>query len=286
MRTRIAFGLVSAFMLGSQAHAANVAFDNTSAWAYNDGWQTGDNGGYGWGAWTLTTSNGNVNNNGHFILSSVLNADLSDNATVGGVANDSDINTTIGPLPDQSGAPDPNTTVAQSWGMYANNGQLAQGFRPFTGGALAVGQVFSMDFDNGYIDNGGQVGLGLLNAAGATLWQINYSGGSPFYFNVDAAGTVATTVGYGDEGLNVAFTLTGPASYTMTLTRRDGVSQTINGNLIANGDQSIAQVRAFNSNAGDGSPRDAFFNTMTVVPETSAALIGAIGLLGLLRRRR
>lgn len=258
---------------------ANTAWDNASAYAYDDGWQTGDNGGFGWGAWTLTTSG---SNSGHFIGTSTANGNGLDDGIVGGVPNDWDIDTTTGPIPDQSGSPDPNSTGHRSWGMYANSGEQANAYRDFLGGGMAVGQTFSMDFDNGYLQAGAAVGLGLQNAAGITLWEVYFAGGGTNYFNNDASGANATTVGYGDEGVNVTFTLTGSNAYTATLTRRDGVTQTINGNLISNADQTIHHLRAFNANAGSGTPSNAYFN----IPEPTSAMLGLLGTALLLRRRR
>ena len=172
--------------------------------------------------------------------------------------------------------------------MWANSGGSADAYRPFTGGALSIGQTFSMEFDNGYIDSG-TVGLGLQNAAGVSLWEVYFVGGNPNYFNRDAAGQVATTVPFGDEGLHVDFTLTGLAAYTMTLTRRDGNTQTINGALIGDPDQNIAQVHAFNFNAGSGDDHNAYFNSMGVTPEPGTATLFGLALLGMigwLRRRR
>ena len=264
------------------AFAANYAYDNASAHAYDDGWQNGDNGGYGWGAWTLSGSG----THGHFIGTSTQNGNGSDDGTVGGVASDSDINTTLGPDPDQSGDPDPNSTSARAWGMYANNGSVANAYRSFTGGALSVGQTVAIDFDNGYLDNSYSVGVGLLNASGNTLWEVFFTGGQSNYRYQDGSGFNNTTISYGDEGVALDFTLTSSSGYQMTLTRLDGTTQTITGSLISNADQAISQVRLFNAGAGSGTSKDAFFNSISIVPEPSAALLGSLGALALLRRRR
>ncbi len=57
-------------MIGTNAGAAVVtnAADNASNGAYSDGWQTGDNGGSGFQAWTLYSTNGN---SGHFVQNSM-----------------------------------------------------------------------------------------------------------------------------------------------------------------------------------------------------------------------
>jgi hypothetical protein len=279
----LSFGIAAVAMMQTQGAiligGSNTAWDNASAYAYDDGWQSGDNGGYGWGAWTLTTSG---SNSGHFIGSSTANADGIDDGIVGGLIGDWDIDTTTGPIPDQSGSPDPNSTSHRSWGMYANSGEQANAYRDFLGGSMAVGQTFSMDFDNSNLLTG-VVGLGLQNAAGVTLWEVYFAGGNANYFNNDASGANATLISYGDEGINVTFELTGSNAYTATLTRRDGINQTISGNLIGNADQAIHHLRAFNFNAGSGTPNNAYFN---IVPEPTSAVLGLLGTALLLRRRR
>src|ERR1044072_8956391 len=105
------------------ARAAVTATDNASNAPYSDGWQSGDNGGTGWGGvWALTVS-GTISQSGHFVYDSTKNAD----------------GARAGPPP-----ADGNTTTAgpAAWGMYANSGQSARAARPFSG-ALDVGQGFS-----------------------------------------------------------------------------------------------------------------------------------------------
>lgn len=282
MRSKIALValLVASFTL--PAFSANVAYDNASAYAYDNGWQNGDNGGYGWGTWSLS----GTNTHSHYISSSTQNGDGLDNGTVNGVSSDSDIDTTVGPNPDQSGTPDPNTTAARSWGMSANNGSVANAFRSFTGGALSVGQTVALEFDNGYIDNTYSVGLGMLNSSGNTLWEVFFTGGQPNYRYQDGSGFQNTSLGYGDEGMTVEFKLTSSTGYQLKLTRLDNATQTINGSLITNGDQAISQIRLFNGGVGSGDAKNAYFNSISVIPEPSAALLGGLGALALLRRRR
>lgn len=128
--------------------ASDVAIDP----AYDDGWTTGDNGGTGFGAWTLGTI-GSGGAAGHFI------GDSSNNAG-GGSGN---IN-----------------TAGESFGLYAEPGMVSEAFRPFTG-ALSVGQIFLIDFDNGWVDEGGTVGLGLQNSAGQNRIEFFFIGGQTTY---------------------------------------------------------------------------------------------------------
>ncbi len=269
-------------ILASSAEGAALASDNASAYAYDDGWTTGDNGGSGFGAWTVSATSGS---GGRFIGSSTANADGLDNGTQGGVASDGDINTTTGPNPDQSGSPDPNSTAGRAWGLFANSGAISNAVRPFTG-TLSIGQTVNFSFDNGYF--AGTVGVGLQNAAGDNLWEFYYTTGNASYTNSDGNGAVLSGLGFGDEGIDFSFTLTGAASYSLSVTRKDGVAYTNNtGALIANADQAIAQVRIFNSNAGAGSANDVYANSMSVVPEPSSLLLASFGLgLAALGRRR
>jgi hypothetical protein len=270
--------------LALPASAANPAYDNASSYAYIPGWLNGSNGGYGFAPWQLSVLGGI---GGHFIFTSVANGDGLDNGIVGGVAGDSDIDTFLGPSPDVVPWPPANVTVARSWGMWSGGG-VTDAIRPFTAGPLTIGQTFQVDFDNGFVPNGNTIGVGLYNAANQPLWEVLFFGGGANYVNNDAAGLVPTTVPYGDEGLNVIFTLTGAATYTMTLTRRDGVSQVINGNLINVADQNIAQFRAFTANGIGDEQNDFFINSMSVIPEPSTTLLVGIGMLTLclIRRRR
>jgi len=279
--------LVVCLCLATSAWAANAAGDNASSYAYNPAnWPNGSNGGFGFGPWALSVSVGGAG--GFFIQSSTLNGNGLDDGIVGGVAGDGDIDTTLGPSPDVAPWPPANVTDPRSWGMW-NGGGVTDAIRPFTGGPLGLGQHFQVDFDNGFVPSGATVGIGLYNAANQALWEVFFVGLGGTYINNDAGGAVPTAVPYGDEGLHVDFMLTGPATYTMTLTRRDGVTQTINGNLIvpANLDQNVAEFRAFDAGNQGGSPNDFYVNSLAV-PEPSSWVLAVIGLVGsfIIRRHK
>ncbi len=275
--------VVVCLSFGGSAWASNAADDNASSYAYNPGWNNGSNGGFGFGAWVLSANGGN-----HFIWDSTKNGDALDNGIVGGVAGDGDINTTLGPSPDIAPYPPANVTVPRSWGMW-NGGGVTDAIRPFTGGPLGLGQHFQVDFDNGFLGTGATVGIGLYNAANQPLWEVYFVGGGAFYVNNDLAGPAPTAVPYGDEGLHVDFMLTGPVAYTMTLTRRDGNTQTINGSLInpggANPDRNIAEFRAFDVSNVNDDPHHFYINSLAV-PEPSSWMLAVIGLVGALMIRR
>lgn len=259
--------LLPAFVLlcsGSVFGAVNAS-DNAADTTYNDGWQTGDNGGSGFGAWTLGTSNSS--NAGQFMSNSTGNADGLDNGTNGGLASDNDIDTS-----------------GRSWGMYANSGAVSFATRPFTG-SLTTGQGFAADMDNGYIENGGSVGFSLLGTDALSRLTFEFTGGTAGYSVFDTS-THTSTVTYGDEGIHAAFSLLGTDSYSITITRRDGATDTITGTLGGTAGTGINAVTVFNNNAGFNGDHNAFFNSIAVTPEpASIGLLGLMGL-GLLRRRR
>ena len=174
------------------AATARAASDNAADLAYSDGWQTGDNGGSGFGAWTLQTSTASPAANGLFIGSSNGN----------GFGN--------GPGIDSGGS---------AWGLYANNGQqFPGGASALRGFSLGIGQKLSIDMDNGFIDSGRTVALRLL-VGGAIRFELQFVGGNSNYSVVGGGGTVDTGLPFTDGGLHVEFTLTGVDTYSVGITR-------------------------------------------------------------------
>src|SRR5437879_1489641 len=127
-KLKIAVPALAAFslLLAQNAPAVIIASDNASSAPYNDGWQNGDNGGFGFGAWGL----GGFGTAGGFIGDSTANA--------GGSGG---INTTVGP--------DANVTVARSWGTFAQPGDLFDAHRSMP--TLGTDLTLTMRMDNGFI---------------------------------------------------------------------------------------------------------------------------------------
>src|SRR5438876_12411757 len=94
--------LAMALCLTSPAWAVIIANDNASSLPYDDGWQDGDNGGFGFGAWDFFPDTP-VAGTEAFVISSTTN----------GASPSGHINTTIGP--------DLNVTAPRSWGLFASN---------------------------------------------------------------------------------------------------------------------------------------------------------------------
>ena len=184
--------------------------------------------GSGWGAggWSINDGNG-----GHFIGASTGNG----------------------------GSP----SIGTAWGLWNNGGTTTEASRPFNG-SMAIGQTFTIDMDNGGVDNsGGAVGFGLRNAANQNRLEFYFRQGQANYKLSAGAGEVDTGLGWSQGGLRVAFTLTGADSFALTITRLEN-NQTayFTGTLAGNAASAITYLRIFNYNAGSGGGRDAFFNNI------------------------
>jgi hypothetical protein len=259
--------------------AAFIASDDASDPAYVT-WDPGDNGGSGWGGgWTfrnqsnvvMTTTNGN---RGWFVADSRNN---NSPAGAGGDSNgDFDINT-------------PDSGSGKAWGLYSNSTDQVYAIRPFGGGPLAVNDVFSFDFDNGNIAPSQVVGVRLLsdaNDVNSRVFELRFVGGDSFY-TIIAGPNQTTTHGFTREGIHAEYTLTGPSSYSLQVTRlQSGATDTYTGSNVNT--NSIA-VLAFKSQfPGSGAASDAFFNSISVTQIPEPASLGMFSLCGacFLRRRK
>jgi len=210
---------------GTPVVTTNAA-DSASDTAYNDGWTTIDNGGFGFGSWLLYQSSPSVNSNGNFI------------------GNSPTVNIGI-----------------PAWGLYANGGNLSEAKRNLLA-PLGLDQTISVSFENGIVDVGAGVGVAMQNASGDTLWQFYYNGGDTYYSISGNTNDISNTT----NGLQIAFRLTGPTNYSATITPLGGSTRVIEGNLDSTANSTnITVFRAWNFNAGPDSIRDVFFNNLKVV---------------------
>ncbi len=228
----IAFGC---FVLAVPADAATTASDDASNSTYDSGWTSGMNGGSGFGAWTLTAAT----SGGHFVGSSASNA--------GGSSGDIDTN-------------------ARAWGMWATNG-VSEAVRSLTGGSLAVGQVLRISLDNGYINDGRSIGMGLQNSAGGNLFEFGFTGGDSAYFISDLSGIRTFSLPFTGDGLTIEFELKANNAWLARITAGSGVYY-VSGYLSALADQGIARLRLWNWETGAGSDYDFFLNSLSVSTET------------------
>lgn len=213
--------------------------DNAGDGVYNDGWQTGDGGG-----WQLATSGSG--SGGFFVSSSTGNGGGDSN-------NDGDINSYSG----------------VAWGMYANSGKMAEATRLFNT-PLQVGQTFKIDMDNGYINSAGpSVGLSLRDSSNTNRFEFFFRGGQSHYEINDASGTRDSGIGFTDQGLHLTFTLTATNTYSLNVVAVNtnsptGGPWTISGTMGGVTGKLIDRLRLFNYNAGSGTNYDAYFNNIIV----------------------
>jgi len=245
-RARWAAALATASMLcwASAARALVIAADNASQAAYSDGWQAGDNGGSGFNAWSTIGRENGSGFGGGFLSTS------NGNVNIGSGGNNA------------------------AFGVFGNGGGIGQAIRPFSS-PLQVAWTFAIDMDNQGIDTGGTVGFSLRNASGANLAEFYFTGGQTNY-TVNAQNVSGSTPGFTSGGLHLTFMLNTSNMFTMTvdtLANGVGVDNTVTGNLLANANQGVAQLRLFNANGG----ADVFYNNLSisVVPEAPPLLLGA-----------
>ncbi|MBS7785667.1 hypothetical protein KIH23_00005, partial [Flavobacterium sp. CYK-55] len=157
--------------------------------------------------------------------------------------------------------------IGTAWGLYANSGGVTTANRPFAA-ELSIGQTVSMGFDNGSVDTGNKVGFRLRNANNNVLMEFRFIGGATQYSLYDGVGSTVndTGVNFTTAGLsNITLAYTAANTYAISITRL-GVTTVLNGRSFATtaGSQIPASIEFFNSNAGNGSTNDFFFNNLTV----------------------
>ncbi len=241
----------------AQTHAAAIATDNAADPAYNTGWPDGANGGSGFSAWTFNPTI----NSGEFIGDSSGNGD----------PPSGDINTN-----------------GRAFGLFANSGGRITASRSFTSGGpnnsntLGVGQMFSLQMDNGFVDSStnGFVGFNLLDSNFLTQFQFGFFGGQNVYvFEApDGAGEIHTNIPFTTDGLTAALLLGDNNTYTFTVTLNGGAQYVLTGTG-AFGAINVSMVQLFNQTAGSGSSHDLFFNdfSLTTVPEPGATVLVLVG---------
>jgi hypothetical protein len=192
-------------------------------------------------------------------------------------------------------------SLGNAWQLYSyqndgvGNGGSAFANTTFTGGALAIGQTVSINFNMRATDPGKQVGLSLLNGSGDAITfgifggepnsGYPYTGNGYYYTDAGSAYVSAGSMGYQYQSFfNIAFTVTGASTYS-AVAGSDSWSGTFAGSLTG--------MQVFNAAAGNGS--DVGFNNLIIssVPEPTtlsmlATAAGSAGLFGLgrvLRRK-
>ena len=180
MKKLLLAAAVMAAVVPSTSLSATVASDNASNAAYNDGWAPGDNGGTGFGSWTLTST----------------------------------------PAGGFSGSYIGGTAVGNpAFGLYSGGNAAATvtALRPFTGGGLTAGQSFGVTIGNTpTINTGGQLGLSLMSG-GTACWTLKFVGGGANWLLNDGGNDFDSGQAYAaNTSLALTFTYNGGNSYSYT----------------------------------------------------------------------
>ena len=121
-------------------------------------------------------------------------------------------------------------------------------------------------------------------------FELRFVGGDSNYTVISGGTSPTTTIGFSREGIRGDFTLTGANTYSLNITRlQTGQTQMVTGTLVSpGGNNAIAGIAFRNLAAGSGAANDGYFNSISIVPEPSAAAAAglAVGGLALVRRRR
>lgn len=253
-----------AALLTCTTHAATLAYDDAADAAYNDGFQNGDNGGFGFQPWMFNNSGPT---SGEFVWTSGSNG---------------------------GGATNPNIdTSGRSWGHYASGGSVAIAIRPFTLPGLTT---VSYEMDNGWIDAGSfggedQQSMSLVYG-GSESFMVTFRGGHNNYefayqlLNQSVV-YVDSGIGFTDTGVDVLFKRVGTNQLVCELTRlSDNANVSHTFNTFFNND--LIGFATKNVNGGGGSSNDLYVNKLKVegVPEPATMCVLGFGALVLMRRRR
>jgi autotransporter-associated beta strand protein len=158
-----------------------------------------------------------------------------------------------------SGAEDINSPSGNALGMYGGILGDEVATRTFT--ALTVGQVVSIDFDNGNVDTGSKVGFSLQTSGPADVLQFYFLGGAPNYKYWDITlGEQDTGIAWGYTGVRVQFVLTSTTTYSLVVTPCGGTATTLTGTYSG----TIAQVKLFNGNTAGGDSDNVYFNNFLI----------------------
>jgi hypothetical protein len=238
--------------------AAQIAWDNASQPAYDDGWQSGDNGGTGFGPWTITSTGGGT-------------------ATIGSSTANGDSQPPTGDIDSAGG---------RAWGLSnVVQTQHLTAIRPLTG-SLAVGQHLSFDVDGICLGPNSEEMYVRLGNASETRWalDIHVFATHMLYAGVPSYGTEVSTAT--PEGMHVDFSLTGPDTFLATAQVLGADPVVVSGALNGAAGAPIDQVELlyFSTLA----PEDIFYaNNFAVTPEPGLpATCAGLALALTLRRGR
>ncbi len=246
MRRSAIVAISLALPLATSAQAATPAFDDASDPVYDDGWTSGDNGGFGWGsAW-----NGLSGPASFALATSTLNGD-------GDTNHDGDID-----------------TGGRAWAVTGGGGSVPYNVTRLFNGVLSVGQTVTVEIDHDSAPDG--VGIRLTSSVGEQRFALMWYGSQQSYYAIAGAVSVPMNVSYSDEGVVIEFTLTGADFYSVKVTPIGGSTTTTAGTLGAG-----VNVKNLTLHGSSTLSETAYFNSIAV-PEPSRSLMLVVAWLLLL----
>jgi hypothetical protein len=274
----------SAAWSSAMCYAASIAADSATNAPYDDGWQAGDNGGFGWGAWDFTGT----------------------------------YNTPVGQTMDIFSHPN---DLGRAWTLFNADAppgpgagtDIAQAGRALTGGPLLPGQTITVVVDNpterqffrGYtvrFNTGGgntvyagvpqsRMAVGTFEYFTNGKWYATGTGGAPSLFDLDT-----------HHGMRIDLTLTGVDTFHLEMTplNNPAIKYTKNGTLAGPAGSGIdwVEFELYNTDSDyypthtiTGGDTDFYISYMQIspVPEPATAALGLLGAgaaLGAARTRK
>lgn len=240
------YHLTLLLVLAASSSFASLAFDNAADAVYNNGWQTGDNGGYGWQPWKLYNSKtfmGDSNTNG------------------------------------SGGGPGINT-AGRAWGAAENAGS---GTRDIIGG-LHVGDTMSLEIDASFSSPTSRLGLSTVNGGGGVTYLSMTQSGGILHAEPGTNQPRTIPLALSDGGYLYTLTLTSVSTYAASLTQlSNSATFAWTGST---GGNPIDGIWFLGDGVPGNNADSQYLNSMGVVPEPASILALGMGLVTLAKRRR
>lgn len=173
-----------------------------------------------------------------------------------------------------------------AWTLWSETAQ-SQSRWTFGGGALSVGQSYSIDWRNNSITNGRINQMSLFRSDGTEAFAFRFLGGASNYsIKGDGGFFEEDSMSYQNTAMTLKFDLVSANTYIFTATRKsDSVVRMQTGTFTLGGTSGLGLTHfdIYNDGRTVGTS-DLNINTIAVVPEPSTYALLALGALALLVR--